>query len=205
MLLPAKVSASLLVPALFLLSLDAQCDQADWELQIEEADISVYTRPINYSPYHEVKAIARIDAPMVRVAKLMGDGNGCAEWRILCAFSEVIETVSEQERVVYLVLDLPWPAKDRDMVVHSKTTIDAASRSATVALQSASAKYPLSDYIRAEAVGQFLIQARAPEQVELTLIMHTDLGGDLPAGAVNSRLAAGTRDDLRRLITLAEP
>jgi hypothetical protein len=190
--------------AAFLSSPGAWSSEAGWELQIKEADISVYTRPIDGSPFHEVKATANISAPVTRVAELMGDGNGCAEWRAMCESSEVIEAVSEHERYVYLVLDMPWPAQDRDMVMHSETSIDPESFSATVDLKTASSKHPPGGYIRAESSGQFVITALSPEQVEFTYIMHTDLGGDLPAGAVNSRLAEGTFDDLKRLIELAE-
>lgn len=197
-------SRLLMVTVLLLSTAGVWSSGADWELQIEEADISVYTRPIEDSPYNEVKATAHISAPLARVAELMGDGNGCAEWRAMCESSEVIEVVTEHERYVYLVLDLPWPAKDRDMVMHSTTSIDPETFNATVELKTESSKHPPRDHIRAESSGQFVIKALSTEQVEFTYIMHTDLGGDLPAGAVNSRLADGALDDLRRLIDLAE-
>lgn len=187
-----------------LLSAVAWASEADWELQREDGDISVYTRQVDGSPYRAVKATARIGAPVTRVAELMGTGDGCAEWRAMCESSQVIEAVSEHERYVYLVLDLPWPVKDRDMVMHTTTTIDPETSSATVDLESASSRHPQGDLIRAESSGQFLIRALGPDQAEFTYIMHTDLGGDLPAGPVNSRVAEGAFEDLRRLRDLAE-
>lgn len=201
---PLVTRQTLLATLLLLLATSAWANEADWELLKEEADISIYTRPVDGSPYRAVKATARISAPITRVAELMGDGDGCAEWRAMCESSEVIETVSEHERYVYLVLDLPWPAKDRDMVVHTTTTIDPETASATVDLRSASSHHPAGDFIRAETSGQFLIRALGPGQAEFTYIMHTDLGGDLPAGAINSRVAKGAFEDLSRLRELAE-
>lgn len=198
------VARPALLAMMLLLPISTWANEFAWELQKDEGDISIYTRPVDGSPYHAVKATARISAPVTRVAELMGDGNGCAEWRAMCESSEVIEAVSEHERYVYLVLDLPWPAKDRDMVMHTMTTIDPESFSATVDLKSASSRHPTGDFIRAESSGQFLIKALGPEQAEFTYIMHTDLGGDLPAGAVNSRIARGAFEDLNRLRELAE-
>jgi hypothetical protein len=201
---PARTVFKFLTPYLLLSAAGAGATEDNWELQREEANITVYTRPVEGSPYHEVKATARISAPVERVAEFLGDGNGCVEWRTVCESSRVIETVSEHERYVYLVLDLPWPAQDRDLVMHTTTTINAESFSATVAMKSDSSRHPPADYIRAESTGQFLIRAVGPGQAEFTSIMHTDLGGNLPAGPVNARLAEGAFDDLNRLRELAE-
>ncbi len=145
-----------------------------------------------------------LNTAAARVSELMGDGNGCAEWRTTCKSSTVLEQVSDAERYIYLVLDLPWPAADRDLVMHSKTVIDPASQTAIVELVSDSSKHPAQDYVRAESQGKFVIRAVGDDKVEFTYIMHTDLGGDLPPRAVNSRLAETTLDELIRLRKLAE-
>lgn len=194
----------LLTTAMALSPLHVTANEKTWNLELKEQGISVFTRAVEDSPYPEVKATTIIDAPLMRVGELLGDGNSCVEWRSMCESSRVIEKTSEHEQYIHLVLDLPWPVKDRDMVMRSTTNIDTASRSVMVDLQSASSRQPVGDYIRAESSGQFFLRAIGEEQVEFTYTMHTDLGGDLPAGPVNARLVSSTFEDLNRLRKLAE-
>jgi len=176
----------------------------NWTLAEEKDGVTVYTREVEDSPFLEVKGTVSLNTGVDRVTELMGDGNGCAEWRKTCKSSKVIEERSEAERVVYLVLDLPWPAADRDLVMRSMTEVDSDAQTATVLLVSDSTLHPPQDYVRAESEGMFVIKAIDDSKVEFTYIMHTDLGGNLPAGAVNSQLTDATLDELVRLRKLAE-
>ena len=212
---PRRIALAALLTGALLPAAGAQASEANWQLHQEkdargpaidqEKDgIAVYTRPVADSPFLQVKGTVALNSPAARVSELMGDGNGCAQWRTTCKSSTVLEQVSDAERYIYLVLDLPWPAADRDLVMHSKTVVDAASQTATVELVSDSSRHPAQDYVRAESQGKFVIRAVGEDRVEFTYIMHTDLGGDLPPRAVNSRLAETTLDELIRLRKLAE-
>lgn len=183
---------------------DSSADNTTWQLVKQEGDITVYTREVAGSPFLAVKGTVLIDRSSDQVSALLGTGSSCAEWRAMCKSSKVIETVSEHERYIYMVLDLPWPIADRDLVMHTRTVIDDEARTATVSLNSDSERHPPQDHIRAETRGQFLIRVIEEEQVEFTYIMHTDLGGNLPADMVNSRLTTTAIDDLSRLQKLAE-
>lgn len=201
---PRRIALTALLAGALLPAAGAQASEANWQLHQEKDGIAVYTRPVADSPFLQVKGTVALNSPAARVSELMGDGNGCAQWRTTCKSSTVLEQVSDAERYIYLVLDLPWPAADRDLVMHSKTVVDAASQTATVELVSDSSKHPAQDYVRAESQGKFVIRAIGEDRVEFTYIMHTDLGGDLPPRAVNSRLAETTLDELIRLRKLAE-
>ncbi|MEZ5502909.1 MAG: START domain-containing protein [Halioglobus sp.] len=175
-----------------------------WVLEKDEDHIQLYTRSVAGSPFIAVKVTTTINAPIEKVASAFGDGNGCSQWRAMCKSSEVLSTVSDTERYVYLVLDLPWPLSDRDMVIHSVARVDPQSRTATVQLESASTMYPAGDYVRAESEGSYQITALSNEQVEFTYIMHADLGGDLSPDVINPRMASSTYEDVKRLRLLAE-
>jgi hypothetical protein len=182
----------------------AYSSEQGWILEREEDRIKVYTRPESDSPFLAVKVTAVINAPFEKVVEAMGSGDGCGEWRAVCKSSEIMSTVSETENYVYMVLDLPWPISDRDMVIHSDANIDLEAKTVTVNLVSASSSHPEQDYVRAESNGQYLITAIADEQVEFTYIMHTDFGGDLSPDIINTRLSTSTYDDIKQLQELAE-
>lgn len=179
-------------------------DAQGWQLASEQERVAVYTRPVADSEYLAVKATVRIDAPALQVAALMGDGSECMAWRDMCRSTRVLDAVSADERYVYMVLDLPWPLADRDLVIHSRTEHDPASDSATIHLNSASSRYPQQDYVRAETRGRFVIRKLDEHATEFTYIMHTELGGNAPVGMVNGRLTQTARDDLQRLRAMAE-
>lgn len=200
----APFTAGLFATALSLCAVAVAGDDADWELVSEQERIAVYTRPVADSEFLAVKATVRIDAPALQVAALMGDGSECMRWRDMCRSTRVLDAVSADERYVYMVLDLPWPLSDRDLVIHSRTEHDTANDSATIHLNSASSHYPEQDYVRAETRGRFVIRKLDERATEFTYIMHTDLGGDAPVGMVNGRLTRTARDDLQRLRAMAE-
>lgn len=203
----AAAPIHLLPPLVLMLALAAtatQATEAPWTLAQNDGRIQIFTRPVEGSPFLAVKATAQINAPIADVAAAMGDGNGCVVWRPICKSSEVLGTPSDTERYVRLVVDMPWPVKDRDMVVHSVSHIDADAQTLTVQLQPASDHFPEQDEIRAISTGEYQIKAITDHQVEFTYIMHTDLGGDLPAELVNPQLTASTYDDIARLQALTE-
>jgi len=182
----------------------ADATDAGWALQQDDGRIQVFTRPVAGSPFLEVKATALINAPIKDIASKMGDGDGCVEWRVMCKSSEVLSVDSDTERHVYMVLDMPWPVADRDMVMHSIAEVDTAAKTVTVQLENASSKHPEQDYVRAISNGQYQIQALSEEQVEFTYIMHTDLGGDLSPEMINPRVVESTYADIKQLQLLAE-
>lgn len=185
-------------------SSNAMAREENWQLAKDDNGVSIFTRAVEGSPFLEVKGTVTLNAPFSRVSELMGTGESCAPWRANCKSSQVLEKVSEQERYVYLILDLPWPASDRDLVIHSKTEFDESSRTATVQLNSDSSRHPPQGYVRAESRGRFMITARSTGRVEFTYTMHTELGGNLPPKTVNSRLVEIAFDELTSLRKLAE-
>jgi hypothetical protein len=198
LLLAASLAAALYLPAA------AQANDAPWTLEKEDGGIALYSRPVADSPFLAVKAVATIDAPAEKVAHLLGDGNGCSAWRAMCKSSEVLSAVSDSESLVYLVLDLPWPVSDRDLVVRSIAHVDAQSQTLHVKLESASDKHPVQDYVRAESSGEYELKVIGAAQSQFTYIQHTDIGGDLSPDMINPSLISETFADIRRLQELAE-
>ncbi len=199
-----RAGLTLLLTVLLAASASAVSTEAEWTLAQDEKQIQLYTRPVPDSPFLEVKATTLINASVEKVAETFGYGDGCSGWQTMCQSSEVLSTVSETERYVYLVLDLPWPLEDRDMVIHSTGQIDREANTVTVQLQSDSSKHPAQDFIRAESHGMYQIKGLGDGQVEFTYIIRTDLGGDLSPDIINPRLAASMHSDIASLRELAE-
>lgn len=199
-----RVLTSLGAIALLTLPPVAAAEEPQWQLETADEDIRIYSRPVEGSPFLAVKAVTRMTAPLKSVVHEMGDGNGCAKWRSMCKSSRILEEVSERERYVYVVLDLPWPLSDRDMVVHSRASVDEGAQTVSVTFETVSDRLPPQDLVRAESSASYTIQAIEEQVVEFTYIMHTDLGGKVPVDQFNSRLLDATRKDMQQLLKLIE-
>jgi START domain len=175
-----------------------------WTLAEEEDGMKVFTGDVAGSDFKAVRVVANVNAPVQSVVDALGDGSECAKWRGMCESSQVLEVVSEHERLVHMVLDLPWPISDRDAVIRSVTRIDADSKSATIDVTPAPEALPEQDHIRAVTNAQFALKVISDELVELTYTVHAELGGDLSPGMINPRLAESTIEDVERLVALAE-
>ena len=134
----------------------------------------------------------------------MLEGKGCNPWRELCQSSTVLESLPGSQRTIHMVLNMPWPLADRDMVIHSRATLDANNKAFTVNFTSADDSYPVKDYVRATSSGEYHIRARSEQQLEFSMIMHTELGGNLSPSIINDRLVENTLADITRLVNLAE-
>lgn len=201
-LLAAFMAISL--SALTLASTPRVTADAQWTLAKDKDNIQLYTRPVAGSDFLAIRASTVMAADSDAVAAALGDGDGCSEWRRMCKSSRILEVASEQERLIYMVLDLPWPLSDRDVVMRSITHIDPQSKTAVVKLQSDSGAYPAQKQVRAQCNGQFIIKVLGEKQVEVAYEMHADLGGDISADMVKSRQISATLAEMGALRALVE-
>jgi hypothetical protein len=195
--------AACIVACLVVYAAPSAAAEAEWQLQKDKNGIAIFTRDVDGSPFLAVKATAAFHQPVEKLAEYLGDGSECMQWRKMCKSSRVLQVHSEDERLVYQVLDLPWPIADRDMVIQSVTEIDPASRSVTVRIETQSDAYPLQKYTRAETSSQIQLRAIDAENAEFTYIIHVDLGGDVSPALVNSQLVSSTLEDVERLLAMA--
>jgi hypothetical protein len=185
-------------------SVTASIEDASWLLVKDKQGVKLYTASIDGSDYVAVKAVAQIDASMETIVAVLGDGEGCNQWRELCQSSRVLKTLPDSQRTIYMVLNMPWPLADRDMVIHSRTTLDNENKAFTVNFTSAQDSYPMQEYIRAISSGRYHIRPTSQQQVEFSMVMHTELGGNLSPSIINDRLVKNTLADVTRLVAIAE-
>src|SRR5438105_3654557 len=87
-----------------------------WQLRGNREGIPVYTRKVEGSPILEFKADVIINAPMARAIALFEDEKQIPRWYFQCVHSELVESPGPAQKVIYLILHLPWPVAPRDFV-----------------------------------------------------------------------------------------
>lgn len=103
--------------------------------------------------------------------------------------SRDLKQIAATERVFWIRFDLPWPVSDRDYVLHTKATPDEKTRVVTARLKSV--QHPAKPAkggccVRGDAFGtRYTFTALADNKTKMTVEVHTDPRGMLPAWLVN--------------------
>jgi hypothetical protein len=183
---------------------------ADWNLAREQEGIRIYSLALPDSDFDAFKAVTVLDAPLNNVMAVMADPQSCVEWVHGCAHSEGLDNESFNDRSAYSVNDLPWPAQDRDYVIHIHTRTETAGDESTprkIILElnaMPEARKKSSGRVRVEhsdTLYQFYEQEDG--RTHMTWIQHTEPNGALPSWLVNSLAIDIPFKSLQRLETLA--
>lgn len=186
--------------ALFVLMIAAMPTLAEaegWTLQREKDGVSVYTREVKDSAFKAFKGETVLEVELNRAMALMDDTAACVEWMHSCKSPILIRKLSPLKRYSYMVNDLPWPVKDRALLLQATISQELPSRVVTVALTTLDPE-TLADSDRKrvpddggivlieKANGFFRFTPLNEKQTHVEYQMHTEPSGALPASLVNS-------------------
>ncbi len=87
-----------------------------WQLKINEDGIKVYTRQVENSPILEFKGTMTLPAGRNKVVEFYENETLYPQWFYQCKEVRGLETKSDTEKILYYVMDMPWPVSDRDSV-----------------------------------------------------------------------------------------
>lgn len=183
--------------------LAAGLPDSGWQSKGEEDGVTLYTHAVEGSDFLAVRAVAQIDTTIDTLLAELADTRGCTQWRENCRSIRLLRQVGDNERIFHMVLDLPWPVADRDLVFRATRSFAPGGDAVRIDVHSVEGELPPQAYVRATTEAVYLIRRLAPGRVELSYTVHVDLGGKVAAGLVNARLLASTRHELAHLITLA--
>lgn len=170
----------------FLLITQVNADD-QWHLSKKTDGIWVYTRPSPTCGFDEFKGITIIDSGIEVLGMVLKDIPSFPLWMSDCQKSPIIEQNGRNDYIFYFVQKVPWPVKNRDMVLQARTTIDWKAGYFQVDFHSVDdARIPLSDeYIRMKVVGRFLLEYIDRDKTQVTYTIKADPGGYMPAVIAN--------------------
>jgi hypothetical protein len=156
-----------------------QASAQTWELRKDQDGIRVYARAGDSSRFDELKVEATLQGKLSSLAALILDIANYPNWSFNSEKAYVLKRISPSEFYFYSLIHSPWPASDRDLVVHLHLVQDSASRTL---------------YIRADGVAGFIPEkkgiVRVPLSTERWII--TPLPGDRIKISYQLRLDPGT-------------
>lgn len=191
----------LLTPISLLAGQDWQKAETD-----EDKHIVVYTRSVEGSDFIATRGVTRVRASLGAVLHLIADTDSFPEWMHQMKHAKILEEFSKTERLTYTAQDIPWPVKDRDMVVYSKLSQDPDTKEVVIDMTARPDAYPeQGDHVRIpEMTNRWQLTPKGEGQVSVVYEIHANPGGSLPARMYNATAAETPLKTLQGLQRMLE-
>ncbi len=190
---------SLFIFSLLLFGLSACMAQGKWELKKNENGIEVFTRKAAKGNIKELRVVCELDATKVQLINMIEDIGDYNSWVYSNKKSTVLKTISPQNIIYYTQSHLPWPIKDRDLVV--ELNITPTPDVLNVVAKSLPAYLPKNDnYIRVPySLAQWKVTQAPDNKLKVDYTFSVDPGGNIPSWIVNATLTIGPYNSFLKL------
>ena len=158
-----------------------------WQLKTTAEGISVYTRKVEGSPILEFKSAMIVDAPVAKIIPVFEDEKRLTSWYYQCIHSELVKDEGPQNKILYIVLHLPWPVTQRDCVFRRSKSTNEKNSSISYSIQALPELLPVKKgKIRVLMInGLWRLTSLPDGKTEIYFQQHVNPGGSIPAFLVN--------------------
>jgi len=103
------------------------CEAGEWELVKEDEGIAVYTRSVEGSDFLAFKGETVVEGSIDALVAVLYDTPSAPAWLHQCSFGMTLEEVSFEENYVFQIYDLPFPASNREVILHAHLSLSEGS------------------------------------------------------------------------------
>lgn len=195
-MLSFKASKYVLAASLFLCGFNLASEaslEAEWAIQRSEDGIDVYTRPEPASQFEAVRAVMTLnDVRLSSLVALISDTQACSRLESRCVEAETLDKINQTESVVYRYNNMPFPVRDRDMVLRLKWYQQPDSLNVNVVISNVTGFLPEKKRrVRMPKVNSGWKFVPLPDgSVEVSSEGHIEPGANLPAWLLNQFLVS---------------
>ncbi|MBT8232077.1 MAG: hypothetical protein KJN84_05595 [Bacteroidia bacterium] len=178
----------------------------EWELVDEKDNIKVYTRKTDESKYEQIKIIAKIKSPISEIVKALEDVDYHQEWVYETNETRFLNKRSYNDFDYYAKMNMPFPIKDRDIVINYNRSQEPESKVVNIISKAAPTLLDKQKkLIRIETfLSTYTLKPLPNGWVKVEYFMAADPGGKLPAWVVNLFTTKGPVATMESLITLID-
>jgi len=154
---------------------------AGWTVIQKERGITVSRRVQAGLDLPAFRGQGRIRGHVVQLLAVMLDLKAVGRWAYGVHASRPLQRIDARTHLLYLRSDLPWPLRDRDMVVRSTVEVVRPGEEFHIALRCEPDAHPEADAIRVRRCASSLhLRKIDAETTEVDYVMSLDPGGRLP-------------------------
>ncbi|HEY4323184.1 MAG TPA: START domain-containing protein [Mucilaginibacter sp.] len=190
---------SILLISLFLIEFSIATAQGSWELKRNEAGIEVYTRKAATGNLKELRVVCELDATKAQLISKLQDIENYNTWVFSNKKSTILKTIDSNKIIYYTQTRLPWPIKDRDLVL--ELNIHPSPDVLNVIVKSLPDYTPKNNgYIRVPySLAQWKVVQGSNNKLKVDYTFSVDPGGSIPAWIVNATMTVGPFNSFLKL------
>ncbi len=161
-----------------------------WDFVKKKDDILIYSRKESEKNLKSFKGVTEIKEPAEKVFALIEDVNNTDWWDKNLNQIKVLLYEKNKRAQYYLVYNLPWPFKDRDLCVNVTTTIDPVTGVSKITAVPLSGIIPLQDgLVRIKDYRQvWTVKPAGKNLAHVELEFYVDPADNLPDWLLNMLL-----------------
>lgn len=181
----------LIIFSVLIFGVSTGMSQGRWELQKNENGIEVYTRKAATGNLKELRVLCELDATKAQLVSILQNIGDYSAWVYSNKKSVILKTINPQKIIYYTESHLPWPIKDRDLIV--ELNIISNADILNVQAKSIPDFLPKNDkFVRVPySLAQWKVTQAASNKLKVDYTFSVDPGGSIPAWLVNATLAIG--------------
>jgi hypothetical protein len=175
--------------------------QGNWELKRNENGIEVYTRKPASGNLKELRVVCKLKTTKAQLIKTLQDINNYKNWVYSTKTNKVLNIPNAHETIYYSISNLPWPLKDRDLIVQLTILPAALKDKFEIQAKSLPDYLPIDDnFIRVPySLALWNVTILNEKELNIDYTFSVNPGGSVPAWLVNSTLAVGPYNSFLRL------
>ena len=157
-----------------------------WREKLSKKGIRVYTRESKRTKYREFLAVTTMPANLEKVKEFILDVKRYPEWVPDCKSIDIIEKKGPGEITYHMVLGVPFPFKDRDIVEQiqykeseGRIEVKVTGRPDKIPKNDKYTRIPIAD-------GTWTIERLPDGQLSIKFQYLVDPGGNIPAWLANA-------------------
>ena len=187
----------------FFASVSLADDGGGWTVIDKDRGITVSKRVAAGCPLPSFRGQGRIKGNVLQLLSVMLDLKAVEKWAYGVDSSKPFKRIDERSHLIYLTSDLPWPVRDRDMIVRSEVEILKPAQEFRISLNCEPETQPeRSGLIRIKQCHSTLTLKKVDaEHTDIDYVMTIDPAGYLPGWATEWVTKA---TPMKTLVTLEE-
>ncbi len=182
------IGIALLGPGVF--PVQAGADPYGWSIKKNADGVQIRVRKVKGSEYLQFSGSVLLNVPLGELLRLYEeheDGR-MSEWFYGCKSVRLVETKSPDEKIFYMVLSMPPPMRDRDIVYLRTRSIDPASGRVEYRIRAIQDFFPKeARKVRMPSIEvTWQLTPTSDGKTQVYYEQHCDVGSLIPAWIVNA-------------------
>lgn len=180
--------------------------QTEWRAEKDENGVRIESRAVEGWEIREMRGTASFDGGVDSLVAVITDPAAAPKLNEFVEESKVVQRDSASRYQVYTLTKMPWPLKDRDVLMQREIRRDARTGAVTITDAATQGTVPeqkgLVRITRAHNRWTFTPQPNGSVQIELQML--SDPAGPIPSSLINSMSVSAPFKMIAQLTALAK-